>query len=352
MKTEIVKIDPAHVEDYKSELERAAEIIRGGGLVAFPTETVYGLGGNALDKTAAEKIYRAKGRPSDNPLIAHVARVEDFEKYCEIENREAFDAISSHFIPGPITVIQKKKSFIPTTVTAGLDTLAVRFPVHTVARALIEASGVPIAAPSANTSGRPSPTRVEHVIEDLDSKVDMIIDGGECSVGVESTIIHIAGKCPRLLRPGAVTLEMLRGVLGEVVVDKAVTEKLSQGEVPLAPGMKYRHYAPTAPVIALKGSERAVVDYMRAVAADEKCALLLFDEDLEFIQKNERTLTLGKREDREEHARRLFDLLRTFDKMNIDKIYTRVPDDDDIGLAVVNRLLKACGYTVVDPEKI
>ncbi len=352
MKTEIVKIDPSRVEDFAHEIVRASEIIREGGLVAFPTETVYGLGANALNASACKRIYEAKGRPSDNPLIAHVASVADFEKLCKIENEKAFRALSSHFIPGPITIIQKKRDFIPDSCTAGLDTLAVRFPVHTVARALIEASGVPVAAPSANTSGRPSPTRAEHVIEDLDGRVDMIIDGGECSVGVESTIIHIATDTPRLLRPGAVTLEMLEAVLGRVEVDKAVSEKLRDGEKPLAPGMKYRHYAPKAPVIALKGEESAVVSCMKTLAEDNGCAVLVFDEDLEFIPQNPRVLSLGKRDDREEHARRLFDLLRSFDKMNVDKIYTRIPDDSDIGLAVVNRLLKACGYTVVNPEKI
>ncbi len=352
MKTEIVKIDPSCVEKYSAEIARAAEIIKSGGLVAFPTETVYGLGANALDKNAAEKIYAAKGRPSDNPLIAHVARIEDFEKLCVIENEKAFSSLVSHFIPGPITVIQKKRDFIPETVTAGLDTLAVRFPVHTVARALIEASGTPIAAPSANTSGRPSPTKAEHVVEDLYGKVDMIIDGGECSVGVESTIIHIAGTTPKLLRPGAVTLEMLEEVLGEVNVDKAVREKLSQGEKPLAPGMKYRHYAPKAPVIALKGRESAIISYMKKAVQDEKCALLVFDEDLSSLPLDGRVLSLGKKEDREEHARRLFDILRQFDKMSVEKIYTRIPDEGDIGLAVVNRLLKACGYTVFDAEKI
>ena len=352
MKTKIVKIDPSHVEDFSCEISEAAEIIKNGGLVAFPTETVYGLGANALDSRAAEKIYAAKGRPSDNPLIAHVASAQDFEKLCIVENRELFSSVLSNFIPGPITVIQKKRDFIPETVTAGLDTLAVRFPVHTVARALIKAAGVPIAAPSANTSGKPSPTRAQHVIEDLDGKVDMIIDGGECSVGVESTIVHIAGRAPKLLRPGAVTLEMLEKVLGTVEVDRAVREKLGDGEKPLAPGMKYRHYAPEAPVIALRGSEEKIISYMQRAVLDQSCALIVFDEDLACFCDSTRVLSLGKREDKSEHAKRLFDLLRRFDKMNVSKIYTRIPDDSDIGLAVVNRLLKACGYTVYDVEKI
>lgn len=352
METEIVKIDPERVENFAKEIERAAEIIRRGGLVAFPTETVYGLGANALDPEASKRIYEAKGRPSDNPLIAHVASVEDFSKYCEITNEKSFEALSDAFIPGPITVIQKKRDFIPKTVTAGLDTLAVRFPVHTVARALISAAGVPIAAPSANTSGRPSPTKAEHVIEDLYDKVNMIIDSGECSIGVESTIIHIAGDTPKLLRPGAVTLGMLEGVLGRVECDKAIFEKMGEGEKPMAPGMKYRHYAPKAPVIGLRGDEDALLKVLFEKSLESDTAILCFDEDVQKIHKSERVLTLGKREDKSAHAKNLFDRLRAFDKMQVKKIYTRIPDDSELGLAVVNRLLKACGYTVVDPEKI
>ncbi|MBQ9976468.1 MAG: threonylcarbamoyl-AMP synthase [Clostridia bacterium] len=348
MKTEIVRIDPDRVEDFSDELERAAEIIRGGGLVAFPTETVYGLGGNALDPDASRKIYEAKGRPSDNPLIAHVASVEDFEALCEIEDRERFGLIAEHFIPGPITVIQKKKPHIPDTVTAGHPTLAVRFPVHTVARALIRASGVPIAAPSANLSGRPSPTRAEHVIEDLDGRVDMIIDSGESSIGVESTIIHIADEIPKLLRPGAVTLEMLRSVLGRVEVDPCILGKMSDDVKPLAPGMKYRHYAPKSPVIAVRGEEERILSYLAEKSCEPRSAILCFDEDKALLKSSDRVLTLGSRLDKSAHARYLFDRLRAFDKMDIDKIYTRVPDDSELGLAVVNRLLKACGYTVVD----
>lgn len=345
MKTEIVRINPDRIEDFQNEIQQAAEIIRAGGLVAFPTETVYGLGGNALDPDASRKIYEAKGRPSDNPLIAHVASRDGFEALCEIENRETFDALSKSFIPGPITVIQKKRHFIPDTVTAGHPTLAVRFPVHTVARALIRASGVPIAAPSANLSGRPSPTKAEHVIEDLDGRVDMIIDSGECSIGVESTIIHIAGKTPKLLRPGAVTLEMLRDVLGTVECDVGILEKISEDRRPLAPGMKYRHYAPKAPVIGVRGSEDDVLKYLEERLGESECGILCFDGDL---PKSDRVLTLGDKSDGCAHAKNLFDRLRAFDKMNISKIYTRIPDEGDIGLAVVNRLLKACGYTVIN----
>ena len=350
MITKIVKIDPERVEDFQSEIQEAAEIIRGGGLVAFPTETVYGLGANALDPTAATKIYKAKGRPSDNPLIAHVASLDGFEALCSITYPERFSAIAENFIPGPITVVQKKRHFIPDTVTAGLDTLAVRFPVHTVARALIKASGVPIAAPSANTSGRPSPTCAEHVIEDLNGRVDMIIDSGASSIGVESTIVHISQDTPKLLRPGAVTLEMLRGIFPDIECDKCILEKMADGEKPLAPGMKYRHYAPKSPVIGLRGGEEAVIRTLAEKSRDESCAILCFDEDVEKIFSSGRVLTLGKKSDSESHARALFDRLRAFDRMKVEKIYTRIPDDSELGLAVVNRLLKACGYTVIDVE--
>ncbi len=352
MKTEIVHIDPSRVNDYEKEIQRAAEIIKSGGLVAFPTETVYGLGANALDPNASEKIYKAKGRPSDNPLIAHVSKISDFEKFCEINNPEWFNSLAAAFIPGPITVIQKKRNFIPDTVTAGLDTLAVRFPVHTVARALIDASGVPIAAPSANLSGKPSPTRAQHVIDDMDGRIDMIIDSGECSIGVESTIVHISGDVPKLLRPGAVTPEMLRSVLGQIEYDPCILNRV-QGDIkPLAPGMKYRHYAPKAPLIGVRGKESQVLEYMKKQCTESGAAILCFDEDLKelFVCKN--IMTLGSRTDKNAHARNLFDRLRAFDKMQIEKIYTRIPEESELDLAVVNRLLKACGYTVIDPEKI
>lgn len=344
METKVVKICPERVADFDRELSEAAEIIRGGGLVAFPTETVYGLGANALDSTAASRIYNAKGRPSDNPLIIHVADSDGFERWCEVENKEALDKVKSAFTPGPITVIQKKKSIIPYTVTAGMDTVAVRCPSNPIARRLIELSGVPIAAPSANTSGRPSPTKASHVIEDMMGKVDMIIDGGECEVGLESTIIMLKEDGVTLLRPGGITKEALEERLGEVKVDKAVLQRLEEGEKPLAPGMKYRHYAPVATVIALKGEDSRVVEFMKKALDDEGTGVICYREDL---IENGRAQILGSREDKREMAHRLFDCLRAFDSMpNIKTVYTRLPDTDDIGLALVNRLIKACAYTV------
>ncbi len=345
METKIVKIDPARISDFDSELREAAEIIKKGGLVAFPTETVYGLGANALDATAAEKIYCAKGRPSDNPLIIHISDPSDFQVWCDTENPEALRVIKESFVPGPITVIQKKKSVIPDTVTANMDTVAVRCPSNPIASRLIELSGVPIAAPSANTSGRPSPTRAEHVIEDLTGKVDMIIDGGECDVGLESTIVLLKKDGVTLLRPGGITREMLEEKLGEVKIDKAVLKKLDSGEKPLAPGMKYRHYAPVANVIALKGDDAAVTEFMKSFAEDSTVGIICYRED--GLPCCPRVQILGSKNSKSEMAHRLFDCLRAFDCMpEIKTVYTRLPDTNDMGLALVNRLIKACGYTV------
>lgn len=346
METKIVRVDLERLDDFEDELKEAAEIIKKGGLVAFPTETVYGLGANALDEKAAEKIYSAKGRPSDNPLIIHIAREEDYDKFCYIENKEVFDKLKNEFVPGPITIIQKKKEIIPHTVTAGMDTVAVRFPLHPVARRLIELAGVPIAAPSANTSGRPSPTKADHVIEDMLGKVDMIIDGGECDVGLESTIVLVKDTVT-LLRPGGITLEMLEEAVGEVKVDKAVKGKLLEGEKPLAPGMKYRHYAPRASVVILKGEDEKVLAFMNKALMEENVGLIVYKED--GFDKNERIEILGSKEDKNEMAHRLFDSLRAFDsKENIKVVYTRIPAEDDIGLAIVNRLKKASGYTEIE----
>ncbi len=347
METKIVRIPDGGLADFEKELYDAAEIIKRGGLVAFPTETVYGLGANALDECAAEKIYEAKGRPSDNPLIIHIASKEDYDKYCEVENRELLEKIVDAFVPGPITVIQKKKSIIPDTVTAGMDTVAVRFPSHPIARRLIELSGVPIAAPSANTSGRPSPTKAEHVIEDMMGKVDMIIDGGDCEVGLESTIILLCGDEIKMLRPGGVTLSDLEKISDKVTLDRAVKEKLSKEEKPLAPGMKYRHYAPKAPVVLLKGDDMAVKARLTEEYEKGRTGIIAYEED--GFESVRLVRILGSKDNKREMAHSLFDCLRYFDGVeDIDIIYSRLPDENDIGLAIVNRLIKASGYTVIE----
>ncbi len=348
MKTEIIKVDPENID--MGQIEKAANIIRNGGLVAFPTETVYGLGANAYDGDAAKKIYEAKGRPQDNPLIVHIADKADFETLCVIENRPLFERLTDAFCPGPLTIINKRRDIVPLSVTAGLDTVAVRFPAHPVARALIEASGLPVAAPSANLSGKPSPTRASHVISDLDGRVDLIIDGGDCCLGLESTVILMKDGGIRLLRPGGITAEMLKGVYPDTEIDPSVLTLLAQGQEPLSPGMKYRHYAPRAPLYAVSGEDESVLAFFDEKLREENTGVLCFDEDFYILDKGKnkgRLISLGKREDSREQANRLFDCLREFDRDSLDSIYTRLPEKDNLGLAVLNRLLKACGYTVI-----
>ena len=349
MKTEIAVICGRAEEDDEI-LRRGAKIIKAGGLVAFPTETVYGLGANALDSDAAAKIYAAKGRPSDNPLIIHVSRPEEAGLYAYVP--EEYKLLSEKFLPGPLTVIMPKRDNIPSTVTGGLDSVAVRLPSNSAARRLIELAGVPIAAPSANLSGKPSPTSARHVIEDMDGRVDMIIDGGECNIGLESTIIKLTGDGRvKLLRPGGITKEQLEEIFSVVELDKAVTEKLGEGEKPLAPGMKYRHYAPVASLTLISGEEglfeRVISDNVRITGL----GVIAFDEDVDTLVKlgvrRENILSLGAKSDVNVHAARLFSLLRECDTRNFEKIYARLPKKDGLSLAVYNRIIKAAGYDVI-----
>ena len=329
---------------------RAAEIIKRGGLVAFPTETVYGLGASALDADAATKIYAAKGRPSDNPLIIHLARAKDASKYAYVN--EDFIKLAEKFMPGPVTAILKKRENIPSTVTGGLDSVAVRVPESAVARRLIELAGVPIAAPSANLSGKPSPTSARHVIEDLSGRVDMIIDGGDTSIGLESTIVKLDDKSPTLLRPGRVTLEELTELFGEVKLDRAVTQKLNLGERPLAPGMKYRHYAPKASLTLVDANDDEYIKYV-SDKADSFTAVIACDEDIKYLlgagYKEENILSLGKREDIISHGASLFALLRTCDERGFARAYARLPEKKGLSLALYNRIVKAAGYDIIKP---
>ncbi len=323
----------------EKSIKPAATVIKNGGLVAFPTETVYGLGGNALDGRVAEKIYKAKGRPSDNPLIVHLADWHDADKYC-ITN-ELFNNIAEVLMPGPITVIMPKRDCIPYSVTGGLDTVGIRVPSHKVAHELIKLSGVPIAAPSANISGRPSPTRFSHIEYDLDGKVELLIDGGDCNFGVESTIIKLNGDEILLLRPGAVTIEMLSVFSKKITVDPAVTEKFDG--VPMAPGMKYRHYAPKQPLSIIIGEDEKFYEFIRI---QKDIGVICFDEDLPFIECDY-AFSCGRSCDSLTQAHRLFACLREFDGLsNIKQIYARMPSKIGVGLAVFNRLMKASGYNV------
>ncbi len=329
---------------------KTAEILKSGGLAAIPTETVYGLAADALNGEAVAKIFAAKGRPMDNPLIVHVAEFEDIERFALVrEIPEAAKKLAKVFWPGPLTIIMKKGGVIPDEVSAGLDTVAIRLPSHPSARAIIKAADTPLAAPSANLSGSPSPTTAQHVMNDMDGKIDAVFDGGACGIGVESTVITLAEDTPRLLRPGKVTLEELREVLGEVELDSAVLNKLKDGQKAASPGMKYKHYAPKANVILLKCTDDEFINYVNRCGGSGVAALCC-DEDVEKLSV--KYISLGKRNDYEAHAQRLFDSLRRIDGYgNIVTVYTRLPSTDGVGLAVYNRLIRAAGFEVIDLEK-
>lgn len=331
-------------------IQRAAEILKRGGLVGIPTETVYGLAADALNGKAVAKIFRAKGRPMDNPLIVHISDFSDIEKYNLVsEIPKAAYTLAKSFWPGPLTIIMKKSHVIPDEVSAGLATVAIRLPSHPVARALIRAANTPLAAPSANLSGSPSPTTAQHVLNDLSGKIEAVLDGGASEVGLESTVITLATDVPGVLRPGGITVEQLREKLGEVEVDDAVIHKLKEGAVASSPGMKYKHYAPKANVILLKCSDQAYIDYVNSVNSDGVAALCC-DEDIPFLNKP--TYSLGRRNDYSEHAQRLFDRLRQIDTdSDVATVYSRLPSANGVGLAVYNRLIRAAGFEVIDLEK-
>ncbi len=333
----------------KKDVAQAAEVIASGGLLGIPTETVYGLGADGLNPEAVRAIFAAKGRPQDNPLILHVPSAQWLERYCEDIPPAAYE-LTGRFWPGPLTVILKRKPLVPDAVTAGLDTVGMRCPDCRVTRLIIEAADTPIAAPSGNASGRPSPTSAAAMLEDMDGKIDAILDDGPCAVGVESTIIDLTVRPPRLLRPGGVTLEELEEILGEVAVDEAVRRLMAPGERPRAPGMKYRHYAPKAPVTVVKGEPEQTAAYIRAHRLRWH-GVICFEEYREAFSKGLRggvVVSLGPVADKEEHARRLFDALRAMDGTSVERIWAQCPDNGGIGLAVVNRLSKAAGFHIVE----
>ena len=344
MKTKLYKID----EDLSGELIEAAEIIRNGGLVAIPTETVYGLAANALDGKAVAKIFKAKGRPMDNPLIVHISRFEEIYPLVASVPDMA-KALAKAYWPGPLTMILPKSEIIPDEVSAGLPTVAVRMPSHPTARAIIEMSGCPLAAPSANSSGLPSPTRAKHVIDDMDGKIDAIIDGGECSVGIESTVVTLATPVPRLLRPGGITHEQLEAVLGHVDIDDAVLSQLKEGEKPSSPGMKYKHYSPKAEVYIVKGcleSFRYQIDSDRR----EGDMALCFSSEEKGISIP--CLPFGHKGNSIEQAHMLFAELRKFDELGAKRVFVRSPSQDGVGLGVYNRLLRSAAFRIVEPPVI
>ena len=337
-----------HPESDPNAVRDAAAILRRGGLLGIPTETVYGLGADALNEDAVSRIFLAKGRPQDNPLIIHVPDASWLERYCRDVPPAAY-RLAERFWPGPLTMILPRRDIVPLQTTGGLETVGVRCPNHPVTLAIIEAAGVPIAAPSGNTSGRPSPTTAAHMIEDMDGRIDGIVDGGPCTVGVESTIIDLTVTPPLLLRPGGLPLESLRQVLGEVAVDKAVTGLLAAGERPRAPGMKYRHYAPHAPVTVVTGEPERSARRIQGLLSDT-AGVICFDEYAplfpgHIIHK------LGPAADKSAQARHVFDALRTFDGTDVTEIFAQCPDDGGLGLAVANRLKKAAGFHLIDADR-
>lgn len=346
MQTEIQKVNPEVFED--KELEKACQILKKGGLVAFPTETVYGLGGDALSPEAAHKIYAAKGRPSDNPLIVHIADMQGLYDVAQDISPKAC-ALAEAFWPGPLTMIFSKKEKVPMSTTGGLQTVAVRMPSHPVAAALIRCSGVYIAAPSANTSGRPSPTKAEHVIEDLSGKIDMIVDGGQVGIGLESTIVDMTGEVPVILRPGYITKKMIEEVIGEITVDPAVLAvEPKKNIVAKAPGMKYRHYAPRGQMTIVEGAQDKVIDKINALvkekeAENKKVAVIATEESKKAYQCQE-VYSIGSRRSEGSIAAGLYDILRQMDHVGAEYIFAEGFSDDSMGQAIMNRMLKAAGY--------
>lgn len=341
MRTIVAPCDP-------ESIKRAAGLIRSGALVAFPTETVYGLGANGLNGQAVLRIFEAKGRPADNPLILHVSRFQDVLPLIDGPLPDHARRLADAFWPGPLTMVLPRSNLVPDAVTAGLNTVAVRMPSHLAARMLIESAGVPVAAPSANRSGRPSPTRAEHVLEDMDGRIDMVLDGGPCEVGLESTVVDMTGELPRILRPGGVTPEMIIAALGAVQVDETAMRPLMEGETARSPGMKYRHYAPKGRLTIVRGGRDEVVRaieelYDGATGRGEQCAILASSKERYGAR---RARSLG--ETPEEAAAALFQALREMDGEGIERIFAEAVDTAGVGLAVMNRLGRAAAFDILD----
>lgn len=333
----------------QEELQRAGEILRAGGLVAFPTETVYGLGANALDEKAAARIYAAKGRPSDNPLIVHIAETEALEEIAA-EIPEKARMLAREFWPGPLTMIFKKSKKVPYGTTGGLETVAVRMPSHPIALAVIRSGGGYIAAPSANTSGRPSPTEAAHVAQDLDGKIDMIIDGGKVGIGLESTIVDMSGDIPVILRPGYINQEMLEQVIGPVMMDSGLIREDSSIR-PKAPGMKYKHYAPKADLLIIQGNPEAVAEKINELTARDEAmgqrVGIIASEETMGRYCGGTVKSIGSIQEEITIAQHLYGILREFDELKVTKIYSEAFDTPQMGQAIMNRLVKAAGHQIL-----
>ena len=328
-------------DDNPMGLKEVAEILQKGGTVGIPTETVYGLAANAYDPDAVARIFAAKGRPQDNPLIVHIADINDLPKIAA-EIPETAKKLAAAFWPGPLTMVLKRTERIPPIISAGLDTVAVRMPSNEVARAIINCSGLPLAAPSANLSGRPSPTTAKHVVDDLDGKIDAIVMSKDCSVGVESTVISLVDGKKRLLRPGGITHEQLESVIGKVEIDPSVLSSELVAEVS-SPGMKYKHYSPKTKIVIIEADSQMFCDYVNRSV--ENCAAMCFSEDKSKISKP--TIVYGNEADDMSQARELFDALRLTDSLNVDVVYAHSPKKTGVGLAVYNRMLRAAAFEVI-----
>ncbi len=349
-KTVVFKVNPdLSGENDIENLTFASQILRKGGLVAFPTETVYGLGANALDENAVKSIFTAKGRAQDNPLIVHLSKADDMDKYAKVGECPKARLLMEK-MPAPLTVIMPKRDIVPSVVTAGLDSVAQRVPESVVARKLIELSGVPVAAPSANISGKPSPTEASHVIADMTGKADIIIDGGACSVGLESTVVSLCAAVPKLLRPGGFTYESLCEILGEVEISDAVLSQLKEGQRVESPGMKYKHYAPDARVVLVKGKKENVSKLLNEKYKSKNTGIICYDGDV--VPYDGRVITVGSRLDNSMYAEKMFASLRNMDKIEgIDTIYACLPEDTSgISLAIYNRMLRAAAFYVLDAD--
>lgn len=352
METQVIIIDPDNIDGCK--LSSAAKAIKDGRIVAFPTETVYGLGADALNPAAVEKIFIAKGRPNDNPLIVHIS---DKEKVCELTKDipEKAVPLMDKLWPGPLTLVFRKNSIIPDAITAGLDTVAIRMPEHPVARELIRLAGVPVAAPSANISGRPSTTTAQHVIHDLDGKIDIVVDAGGSRVGLESTVLDVTVDPPVLLRPGGITPEQLEEIIGHIDIDKTILGKVNMDNVPKSPGMKYKHYSPKAHVIIVKGSNNVnqiarICDMAAAIRNEGKRpGICGTDQSLDKYSGYD-AVSMGDRNHPETIAANLFSILREFDEKNVDVILAESVNESGVGLAIMNRMIKAAGYDIINAD--
>lgn len=349
MVTQVIEIDSRNID--KNKLGVAARALREGKIVAFPTETVYGLGANALNSTAVEKIFKAKGRPSDNPLIVHIA---DKEKLYELTEDipEKAAILMDKLWPGPLTLVFRKGSIIPPIITAGLNTVAVRMPEHPVARELIRLAEIPVAAPSANVSGKPSTTTAKHVLDDLDGKIEIVVDAGSSRVGLESTVLDVTVDPPMLLRPGGITPKQIEDIIGHIDIDKTILGKVSLENVPKSPGMKYKHYAPKAHVIIVKGTNfnNQVIKICELAAENKskgnKVGICATNQTIDNYKGYE-TISMGDRNEPETIASRLFSMLREFDDKGVDVILAEAVDENGVGLAIMNRMVKAAGYDII-----